>query len=157
MSNFVLELKILKPEAAHGYSAPLTYATDGSAGLDVRACLDAPVTVNPGDTYMVPTGIAIHIGDPNYVGLLFPRSGLSTKHGIVLANNVGVIDSDYQGQLIVPIWNRSFSSYTIKHGERLAQLVIVPVIRPKEIKIVDEFSNGETARGTGGFGHSGVL
>ena len=129
-----------------------TYATDGAAGLDMRACVDEPLMVNPGDTHLIPTGIAIHIGDPGLAAVLLPRSGLGHKHGIVLGNLVGLIDSDYQGQVFVSCWNRGDEAFTVNPGERIAQLVFVPVVRT-EFEIVDEFS--ASARGEGGFGHSG--
>jgi dUTP pyrophosphatase len=128
------------------------YATPGSAGMDLRACIDAPVTLTPGRTELVPTGVAIHIGDPGLAALILPRSGLGHKHGIVLGNLVGLIDSDYQGQLMVSCWNRGDMAFELKPMERLAQLVLVPVIQAL-FRIVDEFE--ESARGTNGFGSSG--
>ncbi|GAA5233902.1 dUTP diphosphatase [Verticiella sediminum] len=128
------------------------YATSGSAGLDLRACLDAPITLAPGDTALVPTGLAIHIGDPGYAALILPRSGLGHKHGIVLGNLVGLIDSDYQGQLMVSTWNRGQTTFTLEPFERLAQLVIVPVAQVG-FERVEDFAASE--RGAGGFGSTG--
>lgn len=128
------------------------YATGGSAGLDLRACLDAPLLLQPGQTELVPTGIAIHIGDPGYAAIILPRSGLGHKHGIVLGNLVGLIDSDYQGQLFVSTWNRGQTAFTLQPMERLAQLVIVPVMQV-EFNVVESFD--ESSRGAGGFGSTG--
>lgn len=129
------------------------YATKGSAGLDLRACIDAPLTLNPGDTVLIPTGMAIHLGDPGYAALILPRSGLGHKHGIVLGNLVGLIDSDYQGELMVSCWNRGQSSFVLQPFERLAQLVVVPVIQV-DMQIVDDFE--QSHRGAGGFGSTGT-
>ena len=129
-----------------------SYATSGSAGLDLRACIDEPLTLAPGETKLVPTGLAIHIADPGYAALILPRSGLGHKHGIVLGNLVGLIDSDYQGQLMVSTWNRGTEPFILNPMERLAQLVIVPVLQVG-FNIVDEFQ--ESSRGTGGFGSTG--
>lgn len=146
-----LQVKLLDPRL--GNSIPLPqYATAGSAGLDLRACLDAPMTLHPGDTQLIRTGMAIYIEDPSLAAVILPRSGLGHKHGIVLGNLVGLIDSDYQGELMVSCWNRSQQSFTIDVGERLAQLVLVPVVQAA-FEVVDEFV--ATERGTGGFGHSG--
>jgi len=128
------------------------YATEGSAGMDLRACIEAPVTIAPGDTHLISTGISIHIGDPGYAAVILPRSGLGHKHGIVLGNLVGLIDSDYQGPLMVSCWNRSHEPYTIEPLDRIAQLVIVPVARAA-FTVVDDFA--ASARGGGGFGSSG--
>ncbi len=128
------------------------YATPGAAGLDLRACIEAPIVLAPGATELIPTGIAIHIGDARYAALILPRSGLGHKHGIVLGNLVGLIDSDYQGQLMVSCWNRGSASFTINPLERIAQLVIVPVLQV-EFNVVDTFE--ESARGAGGFGSTG--
>jgi len=128
------------------------YATPGSAGLDLRACLDAPITLEPGETKLVPTGLAIHVADPGYAALILPRSGLGHKHGIVLGNLVGLIDSDYQGELMISTWNRGHTTFTLNPLERLAQLVIVPVVQA-QFKIVEEFAASE--RGEGGFGSTG--
>lgn len=128
------------------------YATPGSAGLDLRACIDAPITIAPGQTVLIPTGIAVHLGDPHYAAVLLPRSGLGHKHGIVLGNLVGLIDSDYQGQLMVSCWNRSEVAFTLQPMERLAQLVIVPVVQA-QFNVVTEFP--ATERGEGGYGSTG--
>ena len=129
------------------------YATAGSAGLDLRACLDAPLTLQPNAWQLVPTGMAVHLNDPGYAALLLPRSGLGHKHGIVLGNLVGLIDSDYQGQLMVSAWNRSDQAFTIEPMERLAQMVIVPVVQA-QFNVVSEFSQS-SARGEGGYGSTG--
>jgi len=128
------------------------YATPGSAGLDLRACLDAPLKLEPGETKLVPTGLAIHVADPGYAALILPRSGLGHKHGIVLGNLVGLIDSDYQGELMISTWNRGHTTFTLDPLERLAQLVIVPVVQA-QFNIVDDFAASE--RGAGGFGSTG--
>ncbi len=147
-----IELKILDPRV--GDSIPLPhYATDGSAGLDMRACIDEPQAVHPGDTVLVPTGLAIHIFDASLAAVLLPRSGLGHKHGLVLGNLTGLIDSDYQGQVFISCWNRGSTSYEIQPGERIAQMVFVPV-EQVEFSIVEEFD--DSARGAGGFGHSGT-
>ena len=146
-----LQLKILDPRL--GSEIPLPeYATSGSAGMDLRACIDGSLTLKPGDTELIPTGIAIHISDPGYAATILPRSGLGHKHGIVLGNLVGLIDSDYQGQLFVSCWNRGNTQFTIDSGDRIAQLVILPVAQV-EFETVEEFSDSD--RGEGGFGHSG--
>jgi len=146
-----LQLKILDPRI--GAEIPLPdYATPGSAGMDLRACIDGPLSLKPGDTELIPTGLAIHISDPGYAATILPRSGLGHKHGIVLGNLVGLIDSDYQGQLFVSCWNRGNTEFTIEVGDRIAQLVILPVAQVS-FDIVDDFDDSE--RGTGGFGHSG--
>ena len=146
-----IQLKIL--DARIGSEFPLPeYATDGSAGIDMRACLDEPLEVRAGDTHLLPTGIAIHIGDPALAAVLLPRSGLAHKHGIVLGNLVGLIDADYQGQVFVSCWNRSRQSFTIQPGERIAQMVFIPIVRA-HFEVVESFQ--ESARGAGGFGHSG--
>jgi dUTP pyrophosphatase len=134
-------------------STPPSYATPGSAGLDLRACLPAPLVLAPGACELVPTGIAIHLGDPGYAALILPRSGLGHKHGLVLGNLVGLIDSDYQGQLMVSAWNRSAVPFTLQPLERLAQLVIVPVVQA-QFRVVDDFAV-PTARGEGGYGSTG--
>lgn len=146
-----IDLKILDPRIGSEFPLP-SYATPGSAGLDLRALLDSALTLEPGQTELIPTGLAIHIGDPNLCATILPRSGLGHKHGIVLGNLVGLIDSDYQGQLMVSVWNRGHSSFTIEPGERMAQLVFVPVVQA-EFNLVESFD--ESARGEGGFGHSG--
>jgi dUTP pyrophosphatase len=144
-----VDLRILDPRMAGRMPA---YATAGSAGLDLRACLDAPLVLQPGAAELVPTGLAIHIGDPGYAAMLLPRSGLGHKHGIVLGNLVGLIDSDYQGPLMVSCWNRGLSAFTIEPLERIAQLVIVPVAQA-EFRVVENFDASE--RGSGGFGSTG--
>ena len=136
-----------------GDTIPLpNYATEGSAGMDLRACIDESLTVQPGETHLIPTGMAIHIADPAYAATILPRSGLGHKHGIVLGNLVGLIDSDYQGQLFISCWNRGDTAFTIEEGDRIAQLVIIPVVQVM-LNQVDSFD--ETDRGEGGFGHSG--
>ncbi len=146
-----IELKILDPRI--GDSIPLPhYATGGSAGMDMRACIDEPLTVAPGETVLVPTGLAIHVADPSLAAVLLPRSGLGHKHGLVLGNLTGLIDSDYQGQVFISCWNRSAKSYEVQPGERIAQMVFVPV-EQVELKVVQEFDASD--RGAGGFGHSG--
>jgi len=148
----LIELKILDDRL--GDSVPLPhYATDGSAGLDMRACIDEPLTVGPGETELIPTGIAIHIGDPGLAAVLLPRSGLGHKHGLVLGNLTGLIDSDYQGQVFISCWNRGSKSYDVQPGERIAQMVFVPVEQVR-FEVVDEFD--DSTRGDGGFGHSGT-
>ena len=151
MSRRPLKVRILDSRIGGEFPLP-AYATDGSAGLDLRACLDAPLELTPGRTELLPTGLAIWVEDPALAAVILPRSGLGHKHGIVLGNLVGLIDSDYQGQLMVSCWNRGTSTYTIQPGERIAQLVIVPVVQV-ELEVVDEFT--ATDRGTGGFGSSG--
>ena len=146
-----IELKILDPRI--GDSIPLPHhATEGSAGMDMRACIDEPLTVAPGDTVLVPTGLAIHVADPGLAAVLLPRSGLGHKHGLVLGNLTGLIDSDYQGQVFISCWNRSTTSYEVQPAERIAQMVFVPV-EQVELKVVEEFAASD--RGAGGFGHSG--
>jgi dUTP pyrophosphatase len=146
-----IELKILDPRI--GESIPLPhYATEGSAGLDMRACIDEPIELKPGDTVLVPTGLAIHIGDASLAAVLLPRSGLGHKHGLVLGNLTGLIDSDYQGQVFISCWNRGRNSYEIQPGERIAQMGFVPV-EQVQFEVVEEF--GASVRGEGGFGHSG--
>ena len=147
-----IDLKILDPRMQDFLPA---YATTGSAGLDLRACVDAPLTIEPGQTVLVPTGLAIHIGDPGYAAMILPRSGLGHKNGIVLGNLVGLIDSDYQGQLMVSTWNRSQSAFTLQPMDRLAQLVVVPVMQVG-FNVVDDFAAGNgSERGAGGFGSTG--
>ncbi|MCH7831095.1 MAG: dUTP diphosphatase [Proteobacteria bacterium] len=146
-----IELKILDPRV--GDSIPLPqYATAGSAGLDMRACIDDAITVAPGETVLIPTGLAIHVADPGLAAVLLPRSGLGHKHGLVLGNLTGLIDSDYQGQIYISCWNRSSTSYEVQPAERIAQMVFIPV-EQVEFKVVEEFAGSD--RGTGGFGHSG--
>lgn len=146
-----LQVKILDSRIGNNYPLP-AYATQGSAGLDLRALLEEPTTLEPGKTLLIPTGLAIYIDDPSLAGMILPRSGLGHKHGIVLGNLVGLIDSDYQGQLFVSCWNRGQQAFTLEPGERIAQLILVPVIQAK-FEIVSDFSTSE--RGNGGFGHSG--
>jgi dUTP pyrophosphatase len=144
-----IDLKILDPRMKDFLPA---YATNGSAGLDLRACIAAPITLEPGQTVLVPTGLAIHIGDPGYAAMILPRSGLGHKSGIVLGNLVGLIDSDYQGQLMVSTWNRGGSAFTLQPMDRLAQLVVVPVLQVG-FNVVEDFATSD--RGTGGFGSTG--
>ena len=144
-----LDIKILDGKIRAQLPA---YATYGSAGLDLRACIDKPITLNPGDSALVPTGLAIHLADPGLAAILIPRSGLGHKHGIVLGNLVGLIDSDYQGQVFVSVWNRGKEAFVVNPLERIAQMVVVPVVQV-QINIVEEFE--ESARGAGGFGSTG--
>ena len=146
-----LQVKILDSRLGNTIPMP-TYATEGSAGLELRACVEAPMTLEPGQTELIPTGMAIYIEDPSLCAMILPRSGLGHKHGIVLGNLVGLIDSDYQGQLFVSCWNRGDTTFTIEPGERIAQLVLVPVVQG-DFEFVDEFT--ATDRGEGGFGSSG--
>ncbi len=146
-----LQLKILDPRLGDEFPLP-HYATAGSAGMDLRALLSEPLVLSPGETELIPTGLAIHLEDPDLAAVILPRSGLGHKHGIVLGNLVGLIDSDYPGQLYVSCWNRGQSSFRVEVGERIAQLVLVPVVRA-EFQVVSEFD--ATERGAGGFGHSG--
>jgi dUTP pyrophosphatase len=145
-----IDLKVLDARMAEQLP---TYATPGSAGLDLRACLDAPLVLEPGQTQLIPTGLAIHVADPGLAAIILPRSGLGHKHGIVLGNLVGLIDSDYQGQLMVSCWNRGQASFTVQPMERIAQLVIVPVVQA-QFRVVDSFE--ASSRGEGGFGSTGV-
>lgn len=146
-----IQLKILDPRLGEEIALP-AYATDGSAGLDLRACLDQAATLQPGESLLIPTGMAIHIQDRHLAAVLLPRSGLGHKHGIVLGNLVGLIDSDYQGQIFVSCWNRGNTAFTIEIGERIAQMVFVPVVQA-EFECVAGFDQSQ--RGSGGFGHSG--
>jgi dUTP pyrophosphatase len=146
-----LKVRILDARVGRVFPLP-AYATEGSAGMDLRACLDAAVMLAPGQTQLLPTGLAIHLDDPGLAAVILPRSGLGHKHGIVLGNLVGLIDSDYQGQLMVSMWNRGQSTFTIEPGERIAQLVVVPVVQVA-LEIVEDFA--ASTRGAGGFGHSG--
>lgn len=146
-----IQLKILDARLGNDFPLP-AYATPGSAGMDLRAMLDSPMDIGPGETQLIPTGMAIHVEDPKLAAVILPRSGLGHKHGIVLGNLVGLIDSDYQGQLFVSCWNRGNDTFRIEVGERIAQLVVIPVVRA-EFEIVEEFR--ATERGSGGFGHSG--
>ena len=146
-----IQLKILDPRIGKDIALP-EYATDGSAGMDLRAALEKTTEIKSGETLLIPTGLSIYVEDPNMAAIILPRSGLGHKHGIVLGNLVGLIDSDYQGQLFVSCWNRGDKTFTIEVGDRIAQLVLVPVIQA-EFEVVDEFE--KTHRGAGGFGHSG--
>jgi dUTP pyrophosphatase len=149
----VLQVKVLDPRVGTEFPLP-HYATPGSAGLDLRACLDGPLAIAPGETHLIPTGIAIHLDDPGLAAVLLPRSGLGHKHGIVLGNLVGLIDSDYQGQVMVSCWNRGSAPFTIAPGERIAQMVIVPVVQVR-FEVVEQFTASH--RGAGGFGSSGTI
>ncbi|EBA01604.1 dUTP diphosphatase [Marinobacter sp. ELB17] len=151
MTRKKLQIRVLDERIGQSIAFP-AYATDGSAGLDLRACLSQPLVLEPGDTQLIGTGLAIHIADPDLAALILPRSGLGHKHGIVLGNLVGLIDSDYQGELMVSCWNRGQTRFTVEPGERLAQLVLVPVVQA-EFEVVDEFDSSH--RGTGGFGSTG--
>ena len=146
-----LKVRILDARIGNEFPLP-QYATAGSAGLDLRACLDKPLTLEPGKAELLPTGLSIYVEDPGLAAVILPRSGLGHKHGIVLGNLVGLIDSDYQGPLMVSVWNRGREPYTVQPGERVAQLVIVPVVQV-ELEVVEDFT--ATSRGAGGFGHSG--
>lgn len=147
-----IQLKILDRRLGSQFPIP-SYATAGSAGIDLRACIDSNLSIEPGDTHLIPSGLAIYIADPAIAAVLLPRSGLGHKHGIVLGNLVGLIDSDYQGQVYVSCWNRGSESFTIQPGERIAQMVFVPVVQVN-FELVQDFE--ESSRGDGGFGHSGV-
>ena len=150
----MIQLKILNPKV--GAAIPLPeYATNGSAGMDLRACIDQDIEILPGESKYIPTGIAIYIADPRFAGMVLPRSGLGHKHGIVLGNLVGLIDSDYQGELVLSCWNRGQTPFTIEVGCRLAQFVLVPIVQAK-IEVVADFQI-ETARAAGGFGHTGYV
>ena len=150
--HHTLQLKVL--DARFGGEWPLpAYATEASAGLDLRAALDAPLVLEPGDTALVPSGISIHIADPALCAVILPRSGLGHKHGIVLGNGTGLIDADYQGPLMISAWNRGGAAYTIEPGDRIAQLVLLPIVRAT-LQVVDTFD--ESGRGAGGFGHTGL-
>ncbi|HEY4127393.1 MAG TPA: dUTP diphosphatase [Gammaproteobacteria bacterium] len=148
---YIVKVKLLDPRIGKEFPLP-QHATAGSAGMDLRACLKEPLVLKPGDTALIPSGLAIHIGDPAYAAVLLPRSGLGHKHGIVLGNLVGLIDSDYQGEVLVSCWNRGQTEFTVNPGERIAQMVILPVVQA-QFEVVSDFEESE--RGTGGFGHSG--
>lgn len=150
MNPAVVELKIIRPEAAAYLPA---YATEGSAGLDLHACIEAPLTLAPQQTELIPTGLAVHLRDAGLAAMLLPRSGLGHKHGIVLGNLVGLIDSDYQGELMVSLWNRSLQPFTVQPFDRIAQMIIVPVVQA-QFRQVEQFDASE--RGSGGFGSTGV-
>jgi dUTP pyrophosphatase len=147
-----LEVKILDPRIGGAWPLP-AYATDGSAGMDLRAAIDAPLSLAPAATALVASGIAIHIADLQLCAMVLPRSGLGHKHGLVLGNGTGLIDADYQGPLMVSLWNRSDAAYTVQPGDRIAQLVLVPVVRAR-LQVVDTFEH--SVRGAGGFGHTGT-
>jgi deoxyuridine 5'-triphosphate nucleotidohydrolase len=151
-SHRALKVRVLDKRIGTVYPLP-AYATTGSAGLDLRAILDAPLVLAPGKAELIPTGLAIHLDDPGLAAVILPRSGLGHKHGVVLGNLVGLIDSDYQGQLMVSCWNRGSTEFTVQPGERIAQMVIVPVVQV-ELQVVEDFA--ASARGAGGFGHSGT-
>ena len=147
-----LEVKVLDARFGHDWSLP-AYATVASAGLDLRAALESPLVLLPGDASLVPSGLAIHIADPGLCAVVLPRSGLGHKHGIVLGNGTGLIDADYQGPLMISVWNRGRDAFTIEPGDRIAQLVVLPIVRA-DLQVVDTFA--DSARGAGGFGHTGV-
>ncbi|MFO7339017.1 MAG: dUTP diphosphatase [Lysobacteraceae bacterium] len=147
-----LQVRLLDPRFGDSWPLP-AYATEGSAGLDLRAAIEADLVLQPGDAALVPSGLSIHIGDPNVCALVLPRSGLGHRHGIVLGNGTGLIDADYQGPLLISVWNRGCEAYTIQPGDRIAQLVLAPILRA-ELEVVDTFA--ASARGEGGFGHTGT-
>ncbi|MDQ3288849.1 MAG: dUTP diphosphatase [Pseudomonadota bacterium] len=147
-----LQIKVLDPRMGAQWPMP-AYATHASAGLDLRAAIDSPLTLQPGDVALVPSGLAIHLGDPAMCAVILPRSGLGHKHGIVLGNGTGLIDADYQGPLQISVWNRGREAFTMQPGDRIAQLVVLPIVRAT-LQLVDEFE--ASARGSGGFGHTGV-
>ncbi len=148
----VLDVQVLDPRFGQEWPLP-AYATDASAGLDLRAALDAPLQLAPGDAALVPSGLAIHLADPGLCAVVLPRSGLGHKHGIVLGNGTGLIDADYQGPLMISVWNRGREAYAIQPGDRIAQLVVLPIVRAT-LRVVDTFA--ESGRGSGGFGHTGL-
>lgn len=150
--NHTLEIKLLDPRFGDEWPLP-TYATQASAGLDLRAALDQALTLQPGDTALVPSGLAVHVGDPTMCAVILPRSGLGHKHGIVLGNGTGLIDADYQGPLLISVWNRGREAFTMQPGDRIAQLVVLPIVRAT-LQVVEEFET--SVRGAGGFGHTGV-
>ena len=152
MTHKVLEVKVLDPRFGDEWPMP-AYATDASAGLDLRAALEAPLELLPGDTALIPSGLAIHLADPTLCAVVLPRSGLGHRHGIVLGNGTGLIDADYQGPLMISTWNRGKAAFTIEPGDRIAQLVVLPIVRAT-LQVVDTFE--QSARGEGGFGHTGV-
>lgn len=151
-AEHLLEVKILDPRFGADWPLP-AYATEASAGLDLRAALDAPLTLAPGEAHLVPSGLAIHLGDPGLCAVILPRSGLGHKHGIVLGNGTGLIDADYQGPLMISVWNRGSAAFVVEPGDRIAQLVVLPIVRAT-LRVVDTFA--DSARGAGGFGHTGV-
>jgi dUTP pyrophosphatase len=150
--SHALQLKLLDPRFGDEWPLP-AYATEASAGMDLRAAIEAPMTLAGGESALIPSGISIHLGDPNLCAIILPRSGLGHRHGIVLGNGTGLIDADYQGPLLISIWNRSGEPFTIQPGDRIAQLVVQPITRVS-LQVVDSFS--ESSRGEGGFGHTGV-
>ena len=150
--HHTLEIKVLDPRFGGTWPLP-AYATVASAGLDLRAALDEPLLLQPGDAALVPSGLAIHLGDPGLCAVILPRSGLGHRHGIVLGNGTGLIDADYQGPLLISVWNRGREAFTMQAGDRIAQLVVLPIVRAT-LQVVDEFET--SARGSGGFGHTGV-
>ncbi len=147
-----VEVKLLDPRFGDEWPLP-AYATEASAGMDLRAALDAPLVLEPGDAALVPSGIALHLGDPHLCAVVLPRSGLGHRHGIVLGNGTGLIDADYQGPLLISVWNRGHEAFTIQPGDRIAQVMVLPVVRV-QLHVVDTFA--DSARGAGGFGHTGV-
>ena len=147
-----VEVKLLDPRFGDTWPLP-AYATDASAGLDLRAAIESPLVLEPGDTALVPSGISLYLGDPQLCAVVLPRSGLGHRHGIVLGNGTGLIDADYQGPLLISVWNRGHAAFTIEPGDRIAQLVVLPVVRVS-LQVVDTFA--DSARGAGGFGHTGV-
>ena len=147
-----IEVKLLDPRFGDEWPLP-AYATEASAGLDLRAALEAPLVLGPGETALLPSGIAIHLADPHLCAVVLPRSGLGHRHGIVLGNGTGLIDADYQGPLLISVWNRGHEAFTIQPGDRIAQVLVLPVVRVS-LQVVDTFA--DSARGTGGFGHTGV-
>ena len=151
-TRHTLQVKVLDPRFRGEWPLP-AYATESSAGMDLRAALDAPLQLQPGDTALVPSGLAVHIADPALCGVILPRSGLGHRHGIVLGNGTGLIDADYQGPLMISTWNRGAEAYTLMPGDRIAQLVLLPIVRAG-LQVVDTFE--DSMRGTGGFGHTGL-
>lgn len=147
-----LQVKLLDPRFGDDWPLP-AYATEASAGMDLRAALDAPLQLAPGDAALIPSGLAIHVADPGLCAIVLPRSGLGHRHGIVLGNGTGLIDADYQGPLLISVWNRGREAFTIEPGDRIAQLVVMPIVRVA-LQVVDTFA--DSARGAGGFGHTGV-
>ncbi len=147
-----IEIKLLDPRFGQEWPLP-AYATEASAGLDLRAALETPLTLQPGDTALIPSGIAVHLADPQLCAVVLPRSGLGHRHGIVLGNGTGLIDADYQGPLLISVWNRGHEAFTLQPGDRIAQLVVLPIVRAS-LQVVDTFA--DSARGAGGFGHTGV-
>ena len=147
-----LQVKLLDPRFGDSWPLP-AYATEASAGMDLRAATEAPLVLAPGDTALIPSGLAVHVADPNLCAIILPRSGLGHRHGIVLGNGTGLIDADYQGPLLISVWNRGREAFTIEPGDRIAQLVVVPIVRVA-LQVVDTFT--DSTRGSGGFGHTGV-